>query len=108
MCTSSRRSVCVLLSDACPHFAIWSLCATVSAKGEEEKVTCSTDPFLPLLSLLLFPRLSIRVHAGSKAGAAYVKAAEHYMQAEDSHDAARRFNDAATAYQKTDVERTSL
>jgi len=40
----------------------------------------------------------------SKAGAAYVRAAEHYMQAEDTHDAARRFSDAATAYQKTDVE----
>ena len=47
----------------------------------------------------------ICVLLGSKAGAAYVKAAEHYMQAEDMHDAARRFNDAATAYQKTDVER---
>lgn len=40
----------------------------------------------------------------TKAGAAYVKAAEHFLQAEDSHDAARRFSEAATAYQKTDVE----
>lgn len=43
---------------------------------------------------------------GSKAGAAYVKAAEHYMQADDSHDAARRFADAATSYQKTEVDST--
>jgi alpha-soluble NSF attachment protein len=40
----------------------------------------------------------------SKAGGAYVKSAEHYLQAEDLHDAARRFSDASTAYQKTDVE----
>ena len=36
-----------------------------------------------------------------------MKAAEHFLQAEDAHDAARRFSEAATSFQKTDVERTS-
>lgn len=56
----------------------------------------------------LLPTLDLNICVGSKAGAAYVKAGEYYIQTMDTHDAARRFDDAAIAYQKTDVDCASV